>query len=409
MFSMDILVQKYGGTSVANPERIKNVAQRVVTAKNEGKSVVVVVSAMGDSTDDLIELAAQINGEPPAREMDMLLATGEQVTIALLAMAIKALGHDVVSLTGPQAGILTESFHGKARILDINTKRVMKELEEGKIVVVAGFQGVCREGDITTLGRGGSDTTAVALAAALKGNVCEIYTDVDGVYTTNPRLVPEASKLKAICYEEMLELASLGAQVLHPRSVELGKSYGVEIHVRSSFNYNEGTVVKEGNQLENKELVSGVAYDINVAKIALIEIPDKPGISFKIFQALADESIDVDIIVQSIGRDGRIDISFTLPRTDLRRAFDILQEKVIKQIGGKEVVFDDGVAKLSIVGAGMVSRPGVAAKMFEALAAEDINIEMISTSEIKVSCIIKDTDIEKGVKVVHKYFSLDNK
>lgn len=409
MFSMDILVQKYGGTSVANPERIKNVAQRVIKTKNQGKSVVVVVSAMGDSTDDLIELAAQLNSEPPSREMDMLLATGEQVTIALLAMAIRGLGQEVVSLTGPQAGILTESFHGKARILDINTERIMKELKAGKIVVVAGFQGVCREGDITTLGRGGSDTTAVALAAALKAGVCEIYTDVDGVYTTNPRLVPEASKLQTICYDEMLELASLGAQVLHPRSVELGKNYGVEIHVRSSFNYNEGTVVKEGNQLENKQLVSGVAYDINVAKIALIEIPDKPGISFKIFQELANENIDVDIIVQSIGRDGRIDISFTLPRTDLRRAFDILQERVIKQIGGKEVVFDDSVAKLSIVGAGMVSRPGVAAKMFEALAAEEINIEMISTSEIKVSCIVKDKDIEKGVKVIHKYFELDKK
>ena len=409
MFSMDILVQKYGGTSVANPERIKNVAQRVSRARSEGKGVVVVVSAMGDSTDDLIELAAQLNSDPPSREMDMLLATGEQVTIALLAMAIKALGQDVVSLTGPQAGILTESFHGKARILDINTERIMKELKAGKIVVVAGFQGICREGDITTLGRGGSDTTAVALAAALEASVCEIYTDVDGVYTTNPRLVPEASKLQTICYDEMLELASLGAQVLHPRSVELGKNYGVEIHVRSSFNYNEGTVVKEGNQLENKQLVSGVAYDTNVAKIALIEIPDKPGISFKIFQALADENIDVDIIVQSIGRDGRIDISFTLPRTDLRRAFDILQEKVIKQIGGKEVVFDDSVAKLSIVGAGMVSRPGVAAKMFEALATEEINIEMISTSEIKVSCIVKDKDIEKGVKVIHKYFELDKK
>lgn len=406
---MNILVQKYGGTSVANPERIKNVAQRVVTAKKQGKSVVVVVSAMGDSTDDLIDLASQLTDSPPSREMDMLLTTGEQVSISLLAMAINALGHEAVSLTGLQAGILTESFHGRARILDINTQRVMKELEAGKIVIVAGFQGVCREGDITTLGRGGSDTTAVALAAALNGNVCEIYTDVDGVYTTNPRLVPEASKLKSICYDEMLELASLGAQVLHPRSVELGKHYGVEIHVRSSFNLNEGTVVKEGKDLENKELVSGVAYDTNVAKIALIEVPDKPGISFRIFQALADENIDVDIIVQSIGKDGKIDISFTLPRTDLKKGVKVLEEKVIEQIGGKEVVSEDRLAKLSIVGAGMVSRPGVAAKMFEALAKENVNIEMISTSEIKVSCVVREEDIEIGVKTVHQHFCLGNK
>lgn len=406
---MDILVQKYGGTSVANPERIKNVAKRAIAAKEQGKSVVVVVSAMGDSTDDLIELARQINPNPPAREYDMLLATGEQVSISLLAMAINSFGHEAVSLTGPQAGIFTESFHGKARILNINTARVMKELTEGKIVIVAGFQGICEAGDITTLGRGGSDTTAVALAAALKSNICEIYTDVDGVYTTNPRLVPEASKLKVISYDEMLELASLGAQVLHPRSVELGKHYGVQIHVRSSFNTNEGTIVKECNELENKELVSGVAYDTNVAKIALLEILDEPGISFRIFQALADENIDVDIIVQSIGRDGKIDISFTLPRTDLEKAVKVLREKVLNEISGKDIVFDVNVAKLSIVGAGMVSRPGVAAKMFEALAQEKINIQMISTSEIKVSCIIKDEDIEKGVKSVHKHFQLEKK
>jgi len=406
---MDILVQKYGGTSVANPERIKNVAKRAVAAKEQGKSVVVVVSAMGDSTDDLVDLAYQINEKPSAREFDMLLATGEQVSISLLAMAINALGYEAISLTGPQAGIFTESFHGKARILNINTDRVMKELEAGKIVIAAGFQGICETGDITTLGRGGSDTTAVALAAALKSNVCEIYTDVDGVYTTNPRLVPEASKLQTISYDEMLELASLGAQVLHPRSVELGKHYGVQIHVRSSFNLNEGTIVKECNELENKELVSGVAYDADVAKIALMEILDEPGISFRIFQALADENIDVDIIVQSIGRNGRIDISFTLPRADLDKAIKVLKEKVKDQIGAKDIVSDVKIAKLSIVGAGMVTRPGVAARMFEALAKEQINIQMISTSEIKVSCIIKEEDVEKGVKIVHKYFGLENK
>jgi len=404
---MDILVQKYGGTSVATPERIKNVANRVITAKNQGKSVIVVVSAMGDSTDDLIELAYQVNPKPSAREYDMLLTTGEQVSISLLAMAIQAQGYAAISLTGPQAGICTESCYGRARILNIETERIKKELSEGKIVIVAGFQGICQEGDITTLGRGGSDTTAVALAAALDGKVCEIYTDVDGVYTTNPRLVPQASKLEVISYDEMLELASLGAQVLHPRSVELGKHYGVEIHVRSSFNLNEGTIVKECNEVENKELVSGVAYDTNVAKVALLEIFNVPGISFKVFQALAEENIDVDIIVQSIGRDGKIDISFTLPRPELEKALNILEERVLKPIGGKGIVFDDSVAKLSIVGAGMVSRPGVAAKMFEALAKEDINIEMISTSEIKVSCIINDKDIEKGVKSVHQHFGLD--
>lgn len=406
---MDILVQKFGGTSVANPERIINVAKRVIAAKDKGKSVVVVVSAMGDSTDDLIDLAFKVNPRPSAREFDMLLATGEQVSISLLAMAINSLGHEAISLTGPQAGIQTESFHGKARILNIDTTRVLKELGAGKIVIVAGFQGISQEGNITTLGRGGSDTTAVALAAALESNICEIYTDVDGVYTTNPRLVAEASKLETISYDEMLELASLGAQVLHPRSVELGKHYGVQIHVRSSFNPVEGTIVKECKELENKQVVSGVAYDTNVAKIALLEIPNVPGISFKIFQALADENIDVDIIVQSIGRDGRIDISFTLPKTDLERAVEILKEKVINQIGAKNIVSESNIAKLSIVGAGMVSRPGVAAKMFEALAKENINIEMISTSEIKVSCVVEDKDIEKGVKSIHQHFNLDKK
>lgn len=409
MFSMDILVQKYGGTSVADPERIKNVARRAIAAKKSGKSPVIVVSAMGDSTDDLIDLAAQLNTQPSAREYDMLLATGEQVSISLLAMAIQGMGYEAVALTGPQAEIITEPVHGKARIVEIKADRVKKELEEGKIVIVAGFQGISTAGEITTLGRGGSDTTAVALAVALKSPVCEIYTDVDGVYTTNPRLVPEASKLETISYDEMLELASLGAQVLHPRSVELGMHYGVAIHVRSSFNTNEGTIVKECNALETNEVVNGIAYESDIAKISVLDILNQPGISFRIFQTLAQENINVDIIVQSIGRNGRIDISFTLPKSDLHRAVEVLKTKVQNEIGANEIIHEEGLAKLSIVGAGMVSHPGVAAKMFEALAKENINIDMITTSEIKVSCVIHEGEIENAVKSVHRIFNLQNR
>jgi len=400
-----IVVQKYGGSSVANAERIQRVAGRVVECARKGKHVVVVVSARGDTTDDLISLAREITNEPPKREMDMLLATGEQISIALLAMAIDKLGHPVISLTGPQAGISTDAVHTKARIQDINTRRIRDELAGGKIVIVAGFQGATTEGEITTLGRGGSDTTAVALAAALDAEVCEIYTDVDGVYTTDPRIEPQACKLDSISYDEMLELASLGAQVLHPRSVEYGKQYGVPIHVRSSFNHNRGTMVQEVDKMEKVMMVSGIAYDLNVAKIALYDVPDKPGIAFQLFEQLAKESINVDMIIQSSMRDERNDISFTVGKDDLNRAVAVVQ-KVREEIGGTGISYDEKVAKVSIVGAGMVSNPGVAASMFGALAQEGINIQMISTSEIKVSCIISSSQVQQAVRALHKTFDL---
>ncbi len=402
---MAIVVQKYGGSSVANAERIQRVAGRVVECARKGKHVVVVVSARGDTTDDLISLAREITNEPPKREMDMLLATGEQISIALLAMAIDKLGHPVISLTGPQAGISTDAVHTKARIQDINTRRIRDELAGGKIVIVAGFQGATTEGEITTLGRGGSDTTAVALAAALDAEVCEIYTDVDGVYTTDPRIEPQACKLDSISYDEMLELASLGAQVLHPRSVEYGKQYGVPIHVRSSFNHNRGTMVQEVDKMEKVMMVSGIAYDLNVAKIALYDVPDKPGIAFQLFEQLAKESINVDMIIQSSMRDERNDISFTVGKDDLNRAVAVVQ-KVREEIGGTGISYDEKVAKVSIVGAGMVSNPGVAASMFGALAQEGINIQMISTSEIKVSCIISSSQVQQAVRALHKTFDL---
>lgn len=400
-----LIVQKYGGSSVANAERIRRVAKRIVETSRQGNDVVVVVSAMGDTTDELINLVGEVTESPPEREMDMLLSTGEQISIALLAMAIKDLGVKVVSLTGAQTGILTDNVHTKAKILKVNTNRLQAELAEGKIIVVAGFQGVNATNDITTLGRGGSDTTAVALAAALQASVCEIYTDVDGVFTTDPRLVSEARKLDFITYDEMLELAHLGAVVLHPRSVELAKLYNLSIHVRSSFNFNPGTVIKEVGEVEKSLIVTGVAYDLNVAKIGLFDVPDQPGIAWRIFKTLADENINVDMIVQSFMRDARNDISFTVSKTDLKRSLAVI-EHIKDKINIKDYSFDDEVAKVSIVGAGMMSNPGVAALMFEALAEENINIEMISTSEIKVSCVIKAKETEKTVKSLHKKFNL---
>jgi len=400
-----LVVQKYGGSSVANAERIRRVAGRVVETSRQGNEVVVVVSAMGDTTDDLIHLVSEITESPPEREMDMLLSTGEQISIALLAMAIKDLGIDVVSLTGAQVGILTDNVHTKARILKVNTSRIQAELAAGKIVVVAGFQGVNETNDITTLGRGGSDTTAVALAVALKGDICEIYTDVDGVFTTDPRLVPEARKLAHVSYDEMLELAHLGAVVLHPRSVELAKLYNLPVHVRSSFNYNPGTVIKEAGRMEKALVVTGIAYDLNVARIGLFDVPDQPGIAWKIFKALADENINVDMIIQSSMRDDRNDISFTVSKTDLKKSLTVIEE-IKDKVEIKAYLFDDEVAKVSIVGAGMMSNPGVAALMFEALAEKSINIEMISTSEIKVSCVVKAREAEKAVKILHEKFNL---
>ena len=402
-----LIVQKYGGSSVANPERIRRVSRRVVDLRRAGNEVVVVVSAMGDTTDDLIELVKRVSSNPPDREMDMILSTGEQVSIALLAMSIQTMGEKVVSLTGPQAGIVTSDTHTKARIEDIKTTRLRQELDAGKIVVVAGFQGVNSNNDITTLGRGGSDTTAVALAAALKADLCEIFTDVDGVYTTDPRMVPEARKLDSVSYDEMLELAHLGAGVLHPRAVECAKIYNIPLHVRCSFNNELGTIVEEVNRMEKTLVVTGVAHDLNVAKIGIFDLPDRPGIAYRIFKTLADASINVDDIVQSSMRDGTNNISFTVTQSDIRRALTLVEDKIVADVGAGGYTHEPEVAKVSIVGAGMVSNPGVAAIMFEALADENINLDMITTSEIKISCIIKHVDGERAVKALHRKFKLD--
>lgn len=402
---MSIIVQKFGGSSVADAECIKRVANRVVETKRKGHQVVTVVSAMGDSTDHLIDLAKQVSKNPSVREMDMLLSTGEQVSISLLAMAIHALGEPVVSLTGPQAGIKTDGVFSKARIMDITSSRLEKELDEGKIVIVAGFQGITIDNDITTLGRGGSDTTAVALAAALKADICEIYTDVDGVYTTDPRLVKNAKKLSTITYDEMLELASLGAQVLQPRSVEFGKIHKVKIHVRSSFNHEEGTIVQEVSDMENDIVVSGVAFDKKSVRFTVYDVPDRPGVAKDIFKTLADRSINVDMIVQ-ISREGSLnDITFTLDRDQMEEALKVMKE-VIVNIGAKDVTCDDDVAKVSIVGAGMITNFGVAADMFDALAEEKINIELISTSEIKISVLVRKDQCEKAVRKLIDKFDL---
>ncbi|HHT63366.1 MAG: aspartate kinase [Bacillota bacterium] len=407
---MAIIVQKFGGSSVANAECIKRVAKRIGSTYDKGNQVVVVVSAMGDTTDNLIDLAKQVAKNPPKREMDMLLSTGEQQSVALLAMALNDLGYRSVSLTGQQAGILTDPVHSKSKILSIDSTRLEEELSLNRIVIVAGFQGVTEENEITTLGRGGSDTSAVALAAALNADVCEIFTDVDGVYTTDPRIVPKAQKLSAISYDEMLELACLGAAVLHPRSVEIAKEFGVKIHVRSSFNENIGTIVQgveEMNKIVEKEMVvRGVAYDLNVAKVTLFDVPDIPGSASKLFRALADEKINVDMIIQSQQRDNITDISFTITKDDLEKTKEVLAD-IKEKIGAREFSYDSDVAKISIVGAGMITNPGVAARMFEALAENNINIEMIATSEIKVSCIIRSELIKKAVVILHEAFELD--
>ena len=397
---MPIIVQKFGGTSVGDPGLIRNVARRVAKTREEGNQVVVVVSAMGHTTDRLVELARAVGDCTPEREMDMLLATGEQVTIALLAMTLKGMGYPTVSLTGAQAGIMTDNAYTRARIVSVDEKRIRRELEQGQIVVVAGFQGIDARGETTTLGRGGSDTTAVALAAALHAEVCEIYTDVDGVYTADPRLIPDALKLDRISYDEMLELASLGALVLQARSVEYARQYGVVIHVRSSFNENQGTLVKEVSGMEESRLLSGVAHDINVAKIGLFDVPDQPGVARHLFKALAAEEVDVDMIIQSWMRSGKNDIVFTVTRDDLPRALPVVK-RVVAEIGAAGMDYNDHMAKVSIVGAGMVSSPGVAADMFEALSNENININMISTSEIKISCVIEEDEAIRAVKAIH--------
>ncbi|MDI6871285.1 MAG: aspartate kinase [Bacillota bacterium] len=404
---MRIVVVKFGGSSVATPERIKRVAERIVRTKDEGVSVVAVVSAMGDTTDDLLALARQITDRPPTRELDMLLATGEQQSIALLAMAIQALGQPVISLTGAQGGITTDGVHTKAKIQAVNAERILGELAEGRIVIVAGFQGVTEDDEITTLGRGGSDTTAVALAAALQAERCEIFTDVDGVYTADPRLVPAARRLPAISYGEMLEMASSGAVVLQPRAVELAAQYGVVLEVRSSFNEHRGTLVREAGEMLEKEMyVSGVTHDTNVAKVVLIDVPDRPGVAHRIFSALARERINVDMIVQSTKAEQTTDLLFTVSRDDLPRTAEVM-EQVSRELGAKGILTDLSVAKVSVVGAGMVSNPGVAALMFEALAERGINIQVISTSEIRISCLIEAERIAEAANAIHAKFGLD--
>ena len=397
---MALIVQKFGGSSVANAEKIFNVAGRVIDTYNDGNDVIVVVSAMGDTTDDLIELAQQVNPNGSKREMDMLLSTGEQVTISLLAMAIEKLGYPVVSLTGWQIGMKTDSHYSNARIHKVDAERIHTELDKKRIVIVAGFQGINKYDDITTLGRGGSDTTAVAIAAALHADLCEIYTDVDGVYTADPRIVKNAQKLETISYDEMLELASLGANVLHNRSVEMAKKYHVNMAVKSSFNKVEGTYVKEADKVE-KMMIKGVARDNDVARIAVVGLEDRPGTAFNIFSKLAKEKINVDIILQSIGRGGKKDIAFTVNEGNMEKAIEIINANK-ELIGFETIEHRTDVSKVSIVGAGMVNNPGVASMMFEALYNAGIN--MISTSEIKVSVLIDQADAEKAVKAIHEKF-----
>ena len=400
-----ILVQKYGGSSVANPEKIKGVAKRVAGYKKKGYDVVVVVSALGDTTDELLELASQISKRPDERELDMLMSTGEQVSVALLAMALHKEGQNAISFTGAQVGIKTDSSHTKAKIIDVNTDKIRAQLRKGKIVIVAGFQGTNMDQDITTLGRGGSDMTAIALAKVLKARMCEIYTDVKGVYTADPRVVKNARKLNSISYEEMLELASLGAQVMQARSMEVASKFDIPIHVRSSSSKEEGTLITREVKAMEGVLVRGVTANKKEAKVTVCDVPDRPGVASKLFEWLAKANINVDMIIQNISRTRSTDITFTVPSGDLDKARDVLK-KAAKQIGAKGVKYDKNIAKVSIVGIGMRSHSGVAAKMFKALASRKINIEMISTSEIKISCVIKKKDADKAVKAIHKDFGL---
>ncbi len=402
---MSLIVQKYGGSSVANPERIKRVAQRAQQYRRKGHSLVVVVSALGDTTDELLGLAGQITQKPSRRELDMLLSTGEQISVALLAMALHELGCDAISFTGSQVGILTDSAYTRARILDVNTNRIREELRKNRVVIVAGFQGINLRHEITTLGRGGSDLTAVALAKALRAKSCEIYTDVEGIFTTDPRIVPNAKKIKSISYEEMLELASSGAQVMQSRSIEVAGKFDIPIHVRSSFNQKEGTwIVKEDRSMEDV-LIRGVSLNKNEAKLTLSGVPNRPGIAAAIFRTLADAGINVDMIIQNIGKSTDTDISFTVPKTDADHAVLSLKS-IMKKTGIKGISQDPNIAKVSVVGVGMRSHAGVAASMFEALGKNKINIEMISTSEIKISCIVSKHLAEKAVKILHSHFKL---
>jgi aspartate kinase len=402
---MALIVQKYGGTSVGNPDRIKNVARRVLETQQAGHQVIAVVSAMSGVTDNLIKLAKEVNPDPNEREMDVLLATGEQTTIALLAMALHALGARATSLTGAQAGIVTDGIHTKAKIANITPKKVHELLNAGNIVIIAGFQGETPDGRITTLGRGGSDLSAIAIAAAVKADVCQIYTDVDGVYTADPRIVPNAVKIPEISYDEMLEMAALGSKVMQARSVEFAKKFKVVFEVRSSFNNNPGTIVKEETPKMEDVVIRGVAVDKNQAKVTIAGVPDKPGIAAKVFKTIADANINIDVIVQNVSEKGLTDISFTVAANEADKAAKVLQP-VVKDVGARDVKSTDGIAKLSVVGIGMRSHPGVAAKMFETLAQAGVNIDMISTSEIKISVIIKLDDAQKAAQAIHDAFGL---
>ncbi len=404
---MALVVTKFGGTSVADTERIMSVARRLIAREEAGDQVVAVVSAMGDVTDELLVKAAEISPSPPEREMDMLLATGEQVTIALLAMAIHSLGHEVISFTGSQVGIMTDAGHTKAKITEIRADRVRRALDEGRIVIIAGFQGVTEDGQITTLGRGGSDTTAVAIAAGIGADVCELYSDVDGVYTADPRVVPRARKIDVISYEEMLEMAATGARVLQLRAVEFARNHGVVIHSRSSFNDVPGTVVKEADSTMEQAIISGVTHDTSEAKITIRDVPDVPGVAAVVFGQLAESHVNVDMIIQNVSERGTTDISFTAPIEDLVRARRAT-EAVAAELGAREWSVDESIAKVSLVGAGMKTHPGVAAQMFRALADAGVNLDMISTSSIRISCVISADEVERAVRALHESFGLDS-
>jgi len=402
---MGLLVQKYGGTSVGTPERIQRVADRIVRTRRSGIDLVVVVSAMGGATDDLIDLAKKVSNEEHPREMDMLLTAGERISMALVAMAVMDRGQEAVSFTGSQSGIVTDTSHTRAKIVEIRADRIREELTKGRIVIVAGFQGVSKEREVTTLGRGGSDTTAVALAAALGGDECEIYTDVDGVYTADPRVVPEARKLSAVSYDEMLELASLGAKVLHNRSVEIARRFDVPIHVRSSFHGNEGTRIRKGGSME-QVVIRGIAHDADVAKIALLGVPDRPGVAAEIFRAVGGHGVNVRMIVQASAEGGKNDVTFAVGTHDVKGVLPIV-ETMRKELGARAFVYDPDVAILSVVGEGLATSAGTAGAVFEALAKANVNIELISTSSITITCMVRQEEVERAVRSLHEALQLE--
>ncbi len=402
---MGLLVQKYGGTSVGSPERIQSVADRIVRTRRSGTDLVVVVSAMGDTTDDLVDLAKRVSAEEHPREMDMLLTSGERISMALVAMAVRDRGQEAVSFTGSQSGIVTDTSHTRAKIVEIKGDRIKEELAKGRVVIVAGFQGVSKDREVTTLGRGGSDTTAVALAAALAAEECEIYTDVDGVYTADPRVVPDARKLSTVSYDEMLELASLGAKVLHNRSVEIARRFSVPIHVRSSFNGNEGTRIRKGGSME-QVVIRGIAHDADVAKIALLGVPDRPGVAAEIFRAVGGHGVNVRMIVQASGEGGKNDVTFAVGTHDVKTVLPIVEE-MRKQLGARAFVYDPDVAIISVVGEGLAMSPGTAGAVFEALAKAEVNIELISTSSITITCMVRQQDVERAVRSLHEALQME--